>query len=206
MDPTNAALIIVDMQNDFLHPDGFVPGYSKEIGVPESAFELLRKPIPNIKKLADCFQARGKDVVYVYTAWNADHSDVAVPLKKMKDKAREAGALVEGSWGAAIIPELSPGKGSHMIMKKAYGGFFRTSLDGMLASLGIKTLFMTGVATNFCVETTAREAVGYGYEIVMVSDATASYDPEGHQATLKVMAAGFGEVMNTEEVIGLLSQ
>jgi ureidoacrylate peracid hydrolase len=91
-------------------------------------------------------------------------------------------------------------------MKKAYGGFFRTSLDRTLGSLGIKTLFLSGVATNFCVETTAREAVGYGYDIVMVSDATASYDPEGHQASLKVLAAGFGEVMSAEEVIGLLSQ
>jgi nicotinamidase-related amidase len=206
MDSVKKALVIVDMQNDFLHPDGFVPRYSKEIGVPKSAFELLRKPIPNIKKLAEFFQARGKDVVYVYTAWNTDHSDVAIPLRKMKAKAREAGALVEGSWGAEIIPELTPGKGSHRVMKKAYGGFFRTSLDRTLGSLGIKTLFLSGVATNFCVETTAREAVGYGYDIVMVSDATASYDPEGHQASLKVLAAGFGEVMSAEEVIGLLSQ
>jgi ureidoacrylate peracid hydrolase len=64
---------------------------------------------------------------------------------------------------------------------------------------------MTGVATNFCVETTAREAVAYGYDIILVSDAATTFDPEGHQATLKVIATGFGEVMNTEEVIKLFT-
>jgi nicotinamidase-related amidase len=64
---------------------------------------------------------------------------------------------------------------------------------------------MTGVATNFCVETTTREAVAYGYEVIFVSDATATFDSAGHDATLKVIATGFGEVMSTEEVIKLLS-
>ena len=93
-----------------------------------------------------------------------------------------------------------------MVMKKAYGGFFRTSLDQTLQSLGAKTLFMTGVATNFCVETTAREAVGYGYDIMMVRDATATYDPAGHQASLAVMSAGFGDVMSTTEVLQVIGR
>lgn len=206
MDTKNVTLIIVDMQNDFLHPEGFVPRYSREIGVPENSFELLRKPIPFIKKLADFFRSQAKPVVYVYTAWEADYSDVAIPLRKMRGKAREAGALVDGSWGAEIIDELKPQAGSHMVMKKAYGGFFRTSLDQTLQSLGAKTLFMTGVATNFCVETTAREAVGYGYDIVMVRDAAATYDPAGHQASLAVMSAGFGDVMSTDEVMQVISR
>jgi nicotinamidase-related amidase len=204
MDTKNIALIIVDMQNDFLHPDGFVPKYSQKIGVPENSFELLRKSIPFIKRLADFFRSQAKPVVYVYTAWKSDYSDVAIPLRKMRGAARGAGALVEGSWGAEIIDELKPSAGTPMVMKKAYGGFFRTSLDQTLQSLGAKTLFMTGVATNFCVETTAREAVGYGYDIVMVRDATATYDPAGHQATLNVMAAGFGDVMSTDEVLQVI--
>ena len=205
MDNKNVALIIVDMQNDFLHQDGFVPKYSREIGVPDNSFELLRQPIPFIKQLADSFHSHDKPVVYIYTAWKPDYSDVAIPLRKMKDRAKEAGALVEGSWGAEIIDELKPHAGSHMVLKKAYGGFFRTTLDQTLQSLGVKRLFMTGVATNFCVETTAREAVAYGYEIVMVRDATATYDPAGHQASLNVMSAGFGEVMSTAEVLQIIT-
>jgi nicotinamidase-related amidase len=201
MDSKTVALIIVDMQNDFLHPDGFVPRYSHEIGVPENSFELLRQPIPFINKLADFFHGYAKPVVYVYTAWKPDYSDVAIPLRKMKDKAKAAGALVEGSWGASIIDELKPHTGSHLVLKKAYGGFFKTNLDQTLQSLGVKTLFMTGVATNFCVETTAREAVAYGYDVVIVRDATASYDPAGYQASLNVMSAGFGDVMSTAEVL-----
>ncbi len=205
MTTPRAALLIIDMQNDFLHKNGFVPRYSKEIGVPENTFTLLLKPVPVIQKLEKFFNRRQLEIVYIYTAWNKDHSDVYIPLKKMKEEARLQGALVEGSWGAEMITELIPRPESHLIMKKSYGGFFRTDLDSLLKKLKVKTLFLTGVATNFCVETTAREAVGYGYEVVMVSDATATYTEEGHQAALTVIGSGFGEVMTSEEVIKTLS-
>lgn len=206
MDRENIALIIVDMQNDFIHDNGFVKKFSEGAGVPKSALDLLKDPIPYIKELAEFFRRKGKEVIYIYTAWAPDYSDVAVPLKKMHDKAKEAGCLVEGSWGARIVEELTPQKTDHLVLKKAYGGFFQTSLDRVLRNLGIKTLVMTGVATNFCVETTTREAVAYGYDIIFVSDATATFDPEGHKATLKVIAMGFGEVMSTKEVRELLEK
>ena len=114
-------------------------------------------------------------------------------------------ALLKGSWGAQIIEELTPHETDHMVMKKAYGAFFQTPLDRILRNLGIKILVMTGVATNYCVETTSREAVAYGYDVIMVNDATATFDLEGHQATMKVIATGFGEVMSTEEVLKLLA-
>ena len=204
MDRENIALIIVDMQNDFIHDNGFVLRYSEGIGVPKGALQRLRDPIPFIKELAEFFRSNGKDVIYIYTAWAADYSDVALPLKKMRDKAKEAGALVEGNWGVRIIDELTPEESDHLVVKKAYGGFFQTSLDRVLRNLGIKTLVMTGVATNFCVETTAREAVAYGYDVIFVKDGTATFDPAGHEATLKVIATGFGEVLSTKEVIKLL--
>jgi ureidoacrylate peracid hydrolase len=206
MDLENVALIIVDMQNDFIHDNGFVRKFSEGVGVPKSALDLLKTPVSHIKDLAEFFRKRGKEVIYIYTAWSPDYSDVAIPLKKMHDKAKENGCLVEGSWGARIIDELTPQRTDHIVLKKAYGGFFQTSLDRMLRNLGIKTLVMTGVATNFCVETTTREAVAYGYEIIFVSDGTATFDPEGHKATLKVIAMGFGEVMSTEEVIKLIER
>lgn len=200
MDLKNVALIIVDMQNDFIHDNGFVRKYSENGEIPKNSLDLLKAPIPYIKELAECFRRNGKEVIYIYTAWEPDYSDVALPLKKMA-KAKEVGALVKGSWGAQIIEELTPHQNDRMVMKKAYGAFFQTPLDRILRNLGIKTLVMTGVATNFCVETTTREAVAYGYEVILVNDAAATFDPEGHQATLKVIATGFGEVMNTEEVI-----
>jgi ureidoacrylate peracid hydrolase len=202
MDLEKAALIIVDMQNDFIHDNGFVRKSSQGIGVPADSLDLLKKPIPFIQRLAKSFRTNGRDVIYIYTAWEKDYSDVALPLKKMGAKAKEMGALVKGSWGAQII---DPHPNDHRVMKKAYGAFFQTPLDRTLRNLGINTLVMTGVATNFCVETTAREAVAYGYDIIMVRDGTATFDPEGHQATLKVITTGFGEVMSTDEVLGLLS-
>ena len=201
MDIEKVALVIVDMQNDFIHDNGFVRNYSLDIGVPENNLNFLKTPIPNINKLAENFRNSKREVVYIYTAWEPDYSDVALPLGKMAGKAREKGALVRGSWGASIIDELTPHEADHMVMKKAYGAFFQTPLDRLLRNLNIATLVMTGIATNFCVETTTREAVAYGYEIVLVSDATATFDLEGHQATLKVISTGFGEVMTTEEVL-----
>lgn len=205
MDMDRAALIIVDMQNDFLHNQGFVRKSSRAIGVPSSALDLLHKPIPNIKRLAEGFRQRGLNVIYIYTAWEKDYSDVALPLKKLGPKAKEVGALVKGSWGAQIIDELTPHESDHQVMKKAYGAFFQTPLDRMLRNMEIKTLVMTGVATNFCVETTLREAVAYGYEIILANDGAATFDPEGHQATLKVVSTGFGEVMTTDEILDSLS-
>lgn len=201
----NASLIIVDMQNDFIHDNGFVRKSSQKIGVPTSSLDLLKTPIPRIKRLAEQFRNNGKEVIYIYTAWEPDYSDVAIPLKKMAGKAKEMGALVKGSWGTQIIEELTPHETDHMVMKKAYGAFFQTPLDRILRNLNIKTLVITGVATNYCVETTSREAVAYGYDVILVNDATATFDPEGHQATMKVIATGFGEVMSTEEVLQLLA-
>jgi ureidoacrylate peracid hydrolase len=201
MNLENTALIIVDMQNDFIHEKGFVNRNSLESGVPSNALDLLKAPIPHIQSLADHFRQKGKEVIHIYTAWAPDYSDVAIPLRKMADKAKEEGCLVEGSWGAQIIEELTPQKSDRIVLKKAYGAFFRTSLDCVLRNLGIKTLVMTGVATNFCVETTIREAAAYGYDIILASDAAASFDADGHQATLKVVAMGFGDVMSTKEII-----
>jgi nicotinamidase-related amidase len=122
----------------------------------------------------------------------------------MIGRGQKRGALVKGSWGAQIIDELTPQEHDHTVIKKTYGAFFQTPLDRILRNLGITTLVMTGIATNYCVDTTCREAVAYGYDIILVSDATATFDLEGHQATLKVVATGFGEVMTTKEVLNLL--
>lgn len=204
MDMEHAALLIIDMQNDFIHRDGFVRKSSRGIGLKEDSLALLTTPIPFIKQLSHKFRATGRPVIYVYTTWQPDYSDIALPLKKMGQKAREQGALVAGSWGAKIIDELTPETSDLMLLKKAYGAFFQTSLDRTLRNLRITTLFFTGVATNYCVETTAREAVAYGYEIVLIKDGCATFDPAGHEATLKVISMGFGEVMSTDEVMRLI--
>lgn len=198
-DLKNTALIIVDMQNDDIHQNGFRRKYAHEFGVAAESLELLRTPIPNIQKLSERFRKNQKDVIYIYLAFEPDYSD-AVPADIMT-KPKEMGAMVRGSWGAQIIDELTPHKNDHMVRKHTSGGFHQTPLDRMLRNLNIKTLVITGVCTNFCVETTVREAVAYGYDVILVSDATASFDPEGHQATMKVVARGFGEVMSTEEVL-----
>lgn len=203
MDPENVALIIVDMQNDFIHEKGAMRRASEDMDIPRSSLDLLSAPISNIKKLAEFFHKNDKAVIYLYIAWEPDYSDAAVPRSKLPPKG--SGALVRGKWGVQIIEELAPQDADMVVMKKGYGGFFQTPLDRILRNRGIKTLVATGILTNLCVETTVREAAGYRYDVILVDDATASFDVEAHNATLRVIAFGFGEVMSTEETLNLLS-
>jgi len=200
MDKKSTALVIIDMQNDFVHDEGF----SKKNAPPDehgnNPLDVLKEPIPHISSLAAFFRDNNMPVIHIYTACEADYSDVALPRKVMT-KAKEMGALVKGTWGANIIDELAPHPTDHMVRKTSYGGFFQTPLDRTLRNMQVTDLIITGVNTNYCVETTVREAVAYGYEVTLVSDATKSFDLQGHEATLKVIAAGFGEVMSTREVL-----
>jgi nicotinamidase-related amidase len=203
MDLENVALLIVDMQNDVVHEKGFRRRYSRQAGIPTDSLDRLRDPIPHIKKLTTGFRQRGKKVIYTYLAFEPDYSDA--PPSEAITKAKGQGALVAGSWGAQIIDELAPQAGDHVVKKHTSGAFFQTPLDRLLRNLGVTTLVTTGVATNFCVDTTVREAVAYGYEVILVSDGCASFDMEGHEATLKVVEAGFGHVMSTDEVLKAFS-
>ena len=107
MSSQDMALIIVDMQNEFVHEDGFAWKNAQKDGQQENPIARLKTPIPNIKMLADTFREKNLKVVYIYTACEPDYSDVAMPLKLIAE-AKKAGALVKGTWGTQIIDELAP--------------------------------------------------------------------------------------------------
>lgn len=196
-----SALIIVDMQNDFIREDGYFGWLAKE----DAPFdmEFLALPVPNIKRLAAAFRAASSPVIYVTMVLRSDYSDACFPYWRFHQPI-ERQFIVEGTWGAQIIDELTPEEGGYLVVKKAYGGFHNTPLEPLLRNLGIDTCVMAGVGTSVCVSTTVREGVMRNFRMIVVSDATALTTKESHEAELMSLAHPFADIKTTDEVIEML--
>jgi nicotinamidase-related amidase len=201
-----SALIIVDMQNDFLHRDGNFSHIAREHPEANIDMPFLIGTIPNVKRLADAFRAAGRPVVYPAHVLKPDYSDAAFPYwrLRMKPGGGNRTHCVEGTWGAQIIDDLKPQEGEHLVVKKGFGGFSNTPLDTILRNMGVTTCVACGVTTCVCVSTTIRGGVEYNYRMIVISDAVAEVDRTTHEAELKTMARIFADVKTTDEVAGML--
>lgn len=203
-----AALLIVDMQNDFLHRDGSFGHIAGEH--PEAKIDLpfLVGTIPVVKKLADAFRAAGRPVVYIAHILKPDYSDAAFPYWRLGIEPIRGNHphCVEGTWGAEIIDELKPEDAEHLVIKKGFGGFSKTPLDTILRNLGVTTCVVTGVTTCVCISNTVRGGVEENYRMVLVSDAVAEVDRATHNAELETMGRIFADVKTSDQIIGLLGE
>ena len=201
-----SALLIVDMQNDFLHRDGNFSHIAREHPEAKIDMPFLIGTIPNVKRLADAFRAAGRPVVYLAHVLKPDYSDAAFPYWRVGIEPGSGNRThcVEGTWGAQIIDYLMPQEGEHLVVKKGFGGFSNTPLDTVLHNLGVTTCVVSGVTTCVCVSTTIRGGVEYNYRMIVVSDAVAEVDRATHEAELKTMARIFADVKTPDEVIGML--
>lgn len=201
------ALVIIDMQRDFLEPGGF----GDVLGNDVSRLEAI---IPTVEKLLARFRALGLTVIHTLECHRPDLSDCP-PSKRNRGKGAltigDSGPmgriLIAGEPGNGIIPALTPQPGEVIIPKPGKGAFYHTDLTAELEKRGITHLLITGVTTEVCVQTTMREANDRGYECLLVSDATASYFPEFHAATLAMITAQGGIVgwtATTEAVLTAL--
>ena len=202
-DILNSALIVVDMQNDFLHKDGYF-GKAAKNGAPYDMV-FFASPATNIKRLAAAFRGAHRPVFFITMVLKPDYSDACFPYWRFPGAIGNK-FLVEGTWGAEIIAELTPEEGDHVVVKTGYGGFYNTPLASMLRNLKVGTCVITGVGTPVCVSTTCREGVSRNFLVVVVSDATASTDSKSHEAELLHLAHPFADVMTTNEVIGMLER
>ena len=203
-DITRSALIVVDMQNDFLHPDG---GFGRRARAnPERKIDMpfLAGTIPHAQKLAAAFRSAGRPVVYIAHVLKEDYSDAAFPYWRSGTHAAKHDFLVEGSWGAQIVDELKPHAGEHVVVKKGFGGFHHTELDTILRNYGVTTCVMSGVTTCICVSTTIRGGTELNYRMLIAKDAIAEAQREAHEAELKIFQRCYGDVMSSDEIIALL--
>lgn len=203
-----SALVIIDMQNDFVHPDGGFAHLALERPEAKIDMAFLMSTIPQAKRLADAFRKSGRPVVYVTQVLRSDYSDAAFPYWRATKGSTSGGRtfIVEGTWGAQIVDELKPEHGDHLVIKKGFGGFASTPLDTILRNLGVNTCVFAGVTTCVCVSTTIREGVEYNYRMIVVSDAVAEVHRDTHEAELKTMERIFADVRSTDEVIKMLAQ
>lgn len=204
-DPARSALVIVDMQYATGHRTGALAEKMKAEGntVTDWRFDRIeRLVIPNNQRLIKAMRASGGRVVYITIgAALADCSDAPVHMRAFFQSVGN----YEGQHQHKIIEELAPEPGDPIVRKTSIGAFASTGLDHLLRTLDCEHLFMTGVSTNMCVETTAREAADRGYAVTLVEDACATTHKELHEGTVRNFGRFFGKVRSTDEVLGLLT-
>ena len=187
--PGKTALVIIDMQRDFVEPGGFGASLGNDV-------TLLHTTIVPIASLLAAWRARGWPIVHTREAHKADLSDCppakrlrGAPSLRIGDAGPMGRLLIRGEAGTSIIPALAPQAGELVIDKPGKGMFWSTGLHDMLKAQGVTHLVFTGVTTEVCVQTSMREANDRGYDCLIVEDATESYFPEFKAAALAMIAA-----------------
>lgn len=201
------ALIVIDMQRDFLLPGGFGESLGNDVG-------RLLEVVPPLAALITAARAAGVMVIHTREGHRPDLSDCppaklrrGAPEKRIGDPGRYGRILVRGEYGHDIVDELAPLPGEVVIDKPGKGAFYATGLQDVLDDAGITQLLVTGVTTEVCVHTTTREANDRGYECLVVSDCVGSYFPEFQRIGLEMITAQggiFGWVADTAAVIPAL--
>ncbi|EEA02169.1 isochorismatase hydrolase [Burkholderia sp. H160] len=203
-DAVYTALIVIDMQRDFIEPGGFGEALGNDVS-------LLSGIVPTVARLLAHARSAGWQVVHTRESHAPDLSDCP-PAKRMRgmpnarigDEGPMGRILVRGEPGNAIIDTLAPVDGELVIDKPGKGAFYATQLGAELSIRGITHLVFAGVTTEVCVQTSMREANDRGYECLLVEDATASYLPAFREATIAMIQSQGGIVGWTAPLDALL--
>jgi len=206
-EPATAALVIIDMQRDFLESGGFGESLGNDVS-------QLRRTIEPTRHLLEAARGAGLTVIHTREGHRPDLADLA-PAKKVRgnpalkigDPAPMGRLLVRGEPGHDIIPELYPLPGEPVIDKPGKGAFYATDLDAILKHRGIKQLIVCGVTTEVCVNTTVREANDRGFDCLVLADCTGSYFPEFQAmglAMIKAQGGIFGWVAPSAALLAAL--
>ncbi len=191
VDPRHAALVVVDVQNDFCADGGAMASIGRPV-------QTVQKMVPVLAQLIDDARAAGVPVIFVQYS----HTAATESEAHLEQRARGRADVVicrEGSWGADFYG-VAPLPGEVVIKKHRYSAFIGTDLDLILRSTGRRVLLMTGIATNGCVEASARDGFMHDYYIVLVDDGCSCFSDELHQATLQNIRDAYGVVTTTDEL------
>ena len=192
--PGRTALVVIDMQRDFIEPGGFGASLGNDVS-------LLAAAVGPTRALLDAWRAHGWPVVHTRESHAPDLSDCppakrsrGAPSLRIGDPGPMGRLLVRGEPGCEIVPELAPLPGETVIDKPGKGAFHATGLDARLQALGVTHLVFAGVTTEVCVQTTMREANDRGYDCLLVEEATQSYFPAFKAAAIEMIVAQGGIV------------
>ncbi len=207
-EPAHTALLVIDMQRDFLERGGFGELLGNDV-------TPLRRAVGPTRRVLEAFRRAGLAVIHTREGHEADLSDCP-PSKRARgrlpvgigDPGPMGRVLVRGERGHGIIDELAPLPGEPVIDKPGKGAFYATNLDLVLGDRAIRSLVVAGVTTEVCVHTTVREANDRGWECLVLEDCVASYFPEFQAAALKMIAAQggiFGWVSDSDRLLRALA-
>jgi len=209
IDPARTALVIIDMQRDFLEPGGFGETLGNDVS-------LLQRAVGPIRDLLESARAMRLLIIHTREGHLPDLSDApkakierGAPSLRIGSPGPMGRILIRGEKGHAIIDELKPLPGEYIIDKPGKGAFYATGLGTLLNAERIENLIVCGVTTEVCVHTTVREANDRGYKCIVPGDCCASYFPEFHEAGLKMIKAQggiFGWVTESSRVLAALGK
>jgi len=191
-EPATTALVVIDMQRDFLLPGGFGESLGNDVS-------RLRRTIEPLAALMAAWRTAGLPVIHTREGHLPDLSDCppaklhrGAPSMRIGDPGAYGRILIRGEYGHDIVDELRPVAGEIVIDKPGKGAFYATDLHEILQKHGITALVVSGVTTEVCVHTTVREANDRGYECLVLADCVGSYFPEFHRVGLEMIAAQGG--------------
>jgi ureidoacrylate peracid hydrolase len=211
IDPASTAIIVVDMQNAYASPRGYVDLAGFDISGAAGV-------IGRIGQVLDTARGAGMAVVFLQNGWDADYVEAGGPgspnwhksnaLKTMRARPELAGQLLaRGGWDYELVDALAPKPGDIRVHKTRYSAFFNTQLDSVLRARGVRTLVFVGIASNVCVESTLRDAFHLEYFGVMLEDATHHLGPDFiQQATVYNVEKFFGWVSTVADFCGSVGQ
>ncbi len=211
LDPATTAVIVIDMQNAYASPGGYVDIAGFDISGAAGV-------IGRIGQVLDTARSAGMQVVFLQNGWDGEYVEAGTPgspnwhksnaLKTMRARPELKGQLLaRGGWDYELVDALAPQPGDIRVHKTRYSAFFNSQLDSVLRARGIRTLIFVGIASNVCVESTLRDAFHLEYFSVMIDDATHHLGPDFvHQATLYNVETFFGWVSNVADFCGAVGQ
>ncbi len=194
--PSKTVLVHIDLQNDFLHPDG----HYAQNGIDISHMRRVIEPIARLTE-----EARRRGVPVVWTQHGTKGVEDGGPFMKLRPFLRDGG-LRQNTWGYEILDELSPHPDDWYVEKTRLSGFFATNLDVILRGLKAETVIFTGVLTNQCVAATSKDASFRDYMPIVVEDCTGTTLPNLHDPAIEMMRVGWSAVSQLDTVIGQLAE
>ena len=186
-----SAVVVVDLQNDFCHPDG-VFARAMQMRIPDVAGLVAA-----INRLVGAARAAGADVVWARMIWDGDE-DVGV-LARGGFLAHEG--LRRGTWGVELLDGLDVAEGDLFVAKKRFSAFYRTNFEELLRARDVGCLYAAGVRTDYCVESTVRDAFFRDYHVVVARECVAGYFPLLHGNSLLGMGTLFAEVVDLDAAL-----
>lgn len=194
--PANAALLVIDVQNDFIADGGFFDKIGADV-------KTVQKAMPNLERLVAMARKAGVPVIFVQAIYDPEYLSAPMRERNLR-RAVEMPRCLTGSWGADFY-SVRPAPGEPVVIKHRYSAILNTELDALLKSRGIRSLLLTGVATDTCVESTGRDAYFIDYYVTIVSDCCGAASESDHLGALKRFDRDYGAIVTSEDVIGAWS-